>query len=206
MTRVTCCGGIDRDDPIDGASETHPDRAPSKTRNCYKNFDYDDCNSCCDAGGDCYKSRFGGYCLNEEGEYIYRNGEKYKLTAEDVREHMRDLGRDHDHYDRRRSRREMRTVERNILNKIAENEILSSQNWRRNTIRGRGRAQLLRSTAPDGEAGTITKDIYQDRDMFKNTMIGFAIVCVILCSLIYLEHKFKILDRTFKSMKSDKST
>ena len=200
MTRQTCCGGIDRDDPIDGASETHPNRAPSKTRNCYKDFHYENCESCCDNEGECHKSRFGGYCLKDGQEYIYRSGNKVVLTADDVREHMRELDLGYDHYDRRRTRREMRTVERNILNKLMEDKILSKQNWRRNTIRGRGRKALLSSTGPDSSSEDSSGD------MFKNTMIGFAITCVILLALIFLERKFKILDRTFKSMKSNKLT
>ena len=83
MTRQTCCGNIEagkRPWP-EGPSETRG--APKRTKNCYKDFEYTECDECCDDGGDCSPSNIGGYCdLNNE-PYIYENGTKQETDKAD---------------------------------------------------------------------------------------------------------------------------
>ena len=46
MTNKTCCGGVIREDE---ASESFPNIPPDRTKNCYKDFDYDTCDrNCCE--------------------------------------------------------------------------------------------------------------------------------------------------------------
>ena len=124
MTQLTCCGGIDQKDSVDGPSETHPYKAPSETRNCYKDFKYNTCDECCEDNDTCMRTDWGGFCNSSSGmDYIYNDGNLHQLTDEDWKKYSNIKSRGDDHHSRERNRRTIRAAERDILNKMYEDEL-----------------------------------------------------------------------------------
>ena len=88
MTRVNCSGGQDRNTTT---SETHPQRPPPKTRNCYltgaNGFNRSACgsddNACTGQGGPtaCKPDNQGGYCEHGVGRYYVSAGSGFTLLT-----------------------------------------------------------------------------------------------------------------------------
>ena len=91
MVNVTCCGEQDR---LTTASETHPNRPPNETKNCYLTdgeegvFDYSNCegvDTACHLHGNCEACTpdlYGGYCAYKDKFYISAGNQFAELTAE----------------------------------------------------------------------------------------------------------------------------
>tara|TARA_Y100001970_G_scaffold105940_1_gene132728 strand:+ start:1071 stop:1637 length:567 start_codon:yes stop_codon:yes gene_type:complete len=133
MVNVTCCGNQDR---ATEASETHPNRPPNDTRNCYTRgndsqapFDWNQCGlndrACagvgnCDA---CIPDSSGGYCQDEDGNINVARGSNFiTLTGREIIDRLRTRG-DGRRTDLRVRRRE-RDLERKMENRIREMQIM----------------------------------------------------------------------------------
>jgi hypothetical protein len=128
MTIVTCCGDQDRNTK---ASETHPNRPPNDTRNCYtrNSFDWDTCGTqdekaCFGHGGcdACVADDIGGYCDDNGKIFVSRGSRFEELKGTQLIDRFRDgsSGREDDI----RLRREERDMERRMENKIREMQIM----------------------------------------------------------------------------------
>ena len=128
MVNVTCCGDQDRNTK---ASETHPNRPPNDTRNCYTrdSFDWNTCGTqnekaCLGRGGceACIADDIGGYC-DDNGKIFVAEGNNFvELRGTQIIDRFRDgtSGRGDDI----RLRREVRDMERRMENKIREMQIM----------------------------------------------------------------------------------
>jgi len=128
MTIVTCCGDQDRNTE---ASETHPNRPPNDTRNCYtrNSFDWNSCGSerdkaCLGHGGcdACIADDTGGYC-DDNGKIFVSRGSRFeelKGTQLIDRFNVRNSRRS----DNIRLKREETDMERRMENRIREMQIM----------------------------------------------------------------------------------
>jgi len=139
MVNVTCCGGQDR---ATKASETHPNRPPPDTRNCYHSdgFEYSECDrepsidndtgkpkgACFGRGGcnACVADSSGGYCeygTRDRKNYYISNGSSfYKLSPSE----LIDRNKENTQKDEIRIRRLMKDSDRKTMNKIRELQIM----------------------------------------------------------------------------------
>ena len=183
MTNTTCCGGIIREDE---ASEVYPDRAPERTKQCYKGtatssgFDYSNCNAnCCnavDGGGTCEPNPIGGYCNRDQPESDYY----YGISGAPVNVDQDYWDRVEDAYDNRHSQRrsdrrrsDRRRDEREALNILAEGGIMRE---------GRGGE---RSDNSSGIRDPVS-------DMITNMGVALGVV-IILLSIIVILIKHRII-------------
>jgi hypothetical protein len=128
MVNVTCCGNQDR---ATEASETHPNRPPNDTRNCYTrdSFDWNQCGlndrACADVGNcdACIPDSSGGYCDHGGSIYVARGPGFINLTGEDLINRLRTTRGDGRRTDLRVRRRE-RDLERKMENRIREMQIM----------------------------------------------------------------------------------
>lgn len=137
MVNVTCCGEQDRSTK---ASETHPNRPPPDTRNCYHldGFDYSECDreprvgddgktkgACFGRGGcnACVADSSGGYCeygSRDRKNYYISNGKSfYKLSPSE----LIDRNKENTEKDEIRIRRLMKDSDRKTMNRIRELQI-----------------------------------------------------------------------------------
>ena len=124
---VKCAGNQDR---ATEASETHPNRPPTKTRNCYKtdDFEWSECGkpgedkACAGVGGEsaCTPDSYGGYCSNNGKVYIAFGSTFKELSSDDLLKRTRDDG----NRDELRLRRSQRDMERKMNNRIREMQIM----------------------------------------------------------------------------------
>ena len=135
MVNVTCCGNQDR---ATKASETHPNRPPNNTRNCYTRgdggiapFDWNQCGAddkACQGHGECDACKAdssGGYCQDGTGKVYVPIGDKFtEMTGQRLIDRMRrgsgGRGSDTDIEIRRASR----DTERRMTNKIREMQLM----------------------------------------------------------------------------------
>jgi hypothetical protein len=131
MVNVTCCGNQDR---ATEASETHPNRPPNDTRNCYTRgntspapFDWNQCGlndkacqgkGACDA---CVADETGGYC-DYDGSIWVATGPKFtELKGSQIIDRLSSRG---DGRTDLRVRRRERDSERKMENRIREMQIM----------------------------------------------------------------------------------
>lgn len=133
MTNVTCCGNQDR---ATEASETHPNRPPNDTRNCYTRgndsqapFDWNQCglnDRACQDVGDCdacIPDSSGGYCQDEDGNINVARGSIFvKLGGSEIIDRFRTRGGGR--RENIRLRRRERDYERRMENRIREMQIM----------------------------------------------------------------------------------
>lgn len=128
MTVVTCCGDQDRNTE---ASETHPNRPPNDTRNCYtrNSFDWNSCGSerdkaCLDHGGcdACIADDTGGYCDDNGKIYVSRGSRFEELKGTQLIDRF--SGGNSRRRDDIRLKREERDMERQMENRIREMQIM----------------------------------------------------------------------------------
>ena len=128
VLNVRCCGDQDRNTE---ASETHPNRPPNNTRNCYtrNSFDWNSCGSggdkaCLGRGGcdACVADDIGGYCDNDGKIFVSRGNRFEELKGTQLIDRFRDgnSGRG----DSIRLRRDERDMERKMENRIREMQIM----------------------------------------------------------------------------------
>jgi hypothetical protein len=126
MVNVNCSGGQDRDTTT---SETHPDRPPPKTKNCYltDGFDRDRCGTADDGacpphGGapSCIPDDYGGYCKDNDRYYQSVGSSFVRLSNEDLLNRHKSDSPNTDI----RVRRALRDQERIMTNKIRELQIM----------------------------------------------------------------------------------
>ena len=129
MVNVTCCGDQDRNTK---ASETHPNRPPNDTRNCYtrNSFDWNSCGTqnekaCLGKGGcdACVADSTGGYCDNNGSVFVAEGNQFVELKGTQLIDRFRNdnnIGRRNDI----RLRRETAELERKMENKIREMQIM----------------------------------------------------------------------------------
>ena len=168
MVNVTCCGNQDRSTK---ASETHPNRPPADTRNCYQSdgFIYESCDrnervngilngACAGKGGcdACVADSSGGYCEYGQGDrkdYYISTGtvqapEWHKLTSSE----LLDRNKNSSEEDEIRIRRLMKDSDRRTMNKIRELQIMGQD-----PIQKRTQARVLSSTpVHDGISDIMT--------------------------------------------------
>ena len=134
MTNVTCCGNQDR---ATEASETHPNRPPNDTRNCYTRgndsparFDWNQCglnDRACQGVGNCdacIPDSSGGYCQDKDGNINVSRGTYFEeLKGRDLIDRLRTTRGDGRRQDLRVRRRE-RDLERKMENRIREMQIM----------------------------------------------------------------------------------
>jgi hypothetical protein len=132
MVNVTCCGNQDR---ATKASETHPNRPPNNTRNCYTRgdggiapFDWNQCGAddkACQGHGECDACKAdssGGYCDYKGQIYVARGGGFTKLEGSEIIDRSRSRrgsGRED-----LRVRRKERDLERKMENRVREMQIM----------------------------------------------------------------------------------
>ena len=175
MTNTICCGGITREEE---ASETFPERPPDRTRNCYKEFDYYDCNAnCCDKHGSarpgqCKPDSFGGYCDDETDHgYKYFNGNLINITPAMLREQQSrsdELYAERDHRLRQRMRR---MDQRDVINLLRQSEIIAE---------GRPHGSPVSPPSPPPQDSIST--------FFYNLGIGFSTVIILMSVFVILIH------------------
>ena len=175
MTNTICCGGITREEE---ASESFPERAPDRTRNCYENFDYYNCNDCCtgDGTGTCKADPFGGYCEGDPGDdddygYKYFNGVQVPITLNDIRtkhSRMDELYAERDHRLRQRMRR---MDQRDTINLLRQSEIMAED---------RPHGSPVSPPAPPPQDSIST--------FFYNLGIGFSTVIILMSVFVILVH------------------
>lgn len=127
MVNVTCCGNQDR---ATEASETHPNRPPNDTRNCYTrdSFDWNQCglnDSACSGKGECdacIPDSSGGYCDHDGLIFVARGTKFQQLKGDQIIDRLRTRG-DGRRTDLRVRRRE-RDLERKMENRIREMQIM----------------------------------------------------------------------------------
>ena len=126
MVNVNCSGGQDRDTTT---SETHPDRPPQKTKNCYltDGFDRDRCGTAddgaCPTHGQapsCIPDDYGGYCKDNDRYYQSVGSSFVRLSNEDLLNRHKSDSPNTDI----RVRRALRDQERIMTNKIRELQIM----------------------------------------------------------------------------------
>ena len=133
MVNVTCCGNQDR---ATEASETHPNRPPNDTRNCYTRgrdsqapFDWNQCglnDRACQGKGECdacIPDSSGGYCDHNGSIWVARGSRFINLTGKDLINRLRTTRGDGRRQDLRVRRRE-RDLERKMENRIREMQIM----------------------------------------------------------------------------------
>ncbi len=129
MTIATCCGDQDRNTK---ASETHPNRPPNDTRNCYTrdSFDWNTCGTqsekaCLGRGGceACIADDIGGYC-DDNGKIFVAEGNNFvELKGTQIIDRFRDRDNRNNRDDIRIRRGEI-DFEREVENKIREMQIM----------------------------------------------------------------------------------
>jgi len=132
MTNVTCCGNQDR---ATEASETHPNRPPNDTRNCYTRgndsparFDWNQCglnDRACQGKGECdacIPDSSGGYCDHGGKIFVARGNGFQSLEGDQIIDRLRTRG-DGRRTDLRVRRRE-RDLERKMENRVREMQIM----------------------------------------------------------------------------------
>ena len=136
MTIATCCGDQDRNTK---ASETHPNRPPNDTRNCYTrdSFDWNTCGTqsekaCLGRGGceACIADDIGGYC-DDNGKIFVAEGNNFvELKGTQIIDRFRDNRNNRDDI---RIRRGEIDFEREVENKIREMQIMGQDPFPRRT-------------------------------------------------------------------------
>ena len=176
MTNTICCGGITRENE---ASETFPERAPDRTKNCYKEFNYDDCNAnCCDKHGSarpdqCKPDSFGGYCHDESSPrgYKYFNGSLINITPAMLREQQSRSDELYAERDQRLRRRMRRMDQRDTINLLRQSEIMAED---------RPHGSPVSPPAPPPQDSIST--------FFYNLGIGFSTVIILMSVFVILVH------------------
>ena len=176
MTNTICCGGITREDE---ASESFPERAPDRTRNCYKDFDYYDCNAnCCEKHGSarpgqCKPDSFGGYC--DDGSSPrgnkYFNGSLINITPAMLREQQSRSDELYAERDQRLRQRMRRMDQRDTINLLRQSEIMAE---------GRLHSTSDSPPTPPPQDSIST--------FFYNLGIGFSTVIILMSVFIILVH------------------
>ena len=135
MVNVTCCGNQDR---ATKASETHPNRPPNNTRNCYTRsqgsnaiFDWNQCGAddkACQGHGGCDACKAdssGGYCQDGTGKVYVPIGDTFnEITGQRLVDRMRRGSRGRGSDTDIEIRRASRDTERRMTNKIREMQIM----------------------------------------------------------------------------------
>ena len=183
MTNKICCGGVIREEE---ASSSFPNIPPDRTKNCYKEFNYDTCDqNCCERSGtdspfQCKPDSFGGYCQDEtEHGYKYLGGNIVPITPEmisDQYSRMDELYAERD----RRLRQRMRRAERvNTINLLRQSEIISQLNPtnRQSTDQGDTNqgSEQERSSSDDSVS-----------NLFQNIGIGFSTIVILFSVFLIL--------------------
>ena len=182
MTRVDCSGGQDRNTTT---SETHPQRPPPKTRNCYvtgeNGFDRDGCgsddNACINMGGPtaCKPDNQGGYCEHGIGRYYVGAGSGFTpLTPSELLNRYRSTG-DTDETSREVGRA-LNNQERKFTNRIRELQIM-------------GKNPLVQR--PEGSKGSEGSEVHNFvGNMLFNIGIGSSVIIFLISiSIILIQNK-----------------
>ena len=181
MTRVDCSGGQDRNTTT---SETHPQRPPPKTRNCYltgaNGFDRDACgtndNACTGHGGAtaCKPDNQGGYC-QRGGQYYVSAGPGFtRLSRSDLLDRYKSGGGTDE--TSRIVERALDNQERKHTNRIRELQIM-------------GKNPLVRGyKGSEGSEGSEVHNFV--RDMLFNIGIGASVIIFLISvSIILIQSK-----------------
>ena len=186
MTRVDCSGGQDRNTTT---SETHPQRPPSKTRNCYvtgsKGFNREACgtddNACTTVSGigyggttACKPDNQGGYCEHGAGRYYVGAGSGFTLlTSSELLNRYRSTG-DTDETSREVGRA-LNNQERKFTNRIRELQIM-------------GKNPLVRGKGSKGSEGSEVHNFVGN--MLFNIGIGTSVIIFLISiSIILIQNK-----------------
>ena len=184
MTRVDCSGGQDRNTTT---SETHPQRPPPKTRNCYltgvNGFNRDGCgtdDNACKGYGDqhaCKPDNQGGYCENA-GNYYVSNGPSFiRLSPSELLGRYKSGG-DTDETSREVSRA-LDNQERKHTNRIRELQIM-------------GKNPLVqRPKGSEGSKGSKGSEVHNFvGNMLFNIGIGASVIIFLISiSIILIQNK-----------------
>ena len=179
MTYIECAGAQDR---ATTTSETHPNRPPRKTRNCYTNsegpssFDSSLCGTqgdraCAGKGGitSCKPDNYGGYCKDDDNYYISQGPRFIELTREDLLNRYKEGG-DTDETGRE-VRRALDSQERRFTNRIRELQIMDKD-------------PLVQRSSPKKEDDKEVHNFIGD--MLFNVGIGISFVIFIISVCIIL--------------------
>lgn len=129
MVNTICCGDQDRNTQ---ASETHPNRPPNDTRNCYtkNSFNWNSCGTqnekaCVGHGGcsACVADSTGGYCDNNDSIFVAEGNKFVELKGSQIINRFR-RGHNRGRINDIRLRRESANLERKIENRIREMQIM----------------------------------------------------------------------------------
>ena len=182
MTRVDCSGGQDRNTTT---SETHPQRPPPKTRNCYltgaNGFNRSACgsddNACTGQGGTtaCKPDNQGGYCEYNNQYFVSEAGSGFTLlTPSELLNRYRSTG-DTDETSREVGRA-LNNQERKFTNRIRELQIM-------------GKNPLVRG--PEGSKGSEGSEVHNFvGNMLFNIGIGTSVIIFLISiSIILIQNK-----------------
>jgi hypothetical protein len=171
MVNVMCSGQQNRQTTT---SETHPNRPPPKTRNCYRtgDFKWNQCGTsndgaCKEYGGtqSCKPDNSGGYC-QVGNQYFVSNGPSWtELSVKELLERY-DSGTGETS---REVRRALNDQERRFTNRIRELQIM-------------GKDPLIQRT--DKKEGK--EDMHSFVDMLFNVGIGISVVIFLISICIIL--------------------
>ena len=172
MTNPICSGNQDRNTTT---SETHPNRPPSKTRNCYRTNDFD--RSGCGTGSDgaCIGKGLGPACIPDNNGGYCKDGEKYyesagpafvELKTSDLLDRYRSTGSDNTS---REVRRALNDQERIFTNHIRELQIM-------------GKDPLVKKKSESGEE-TLHGFV---GNLFLNIGIGISVIIFLISICIIL--------------------
>ena len=178
MTRVDCAGGQDRQTKT---SETHPNRPPSQTRNCYltgnNGFDWSQCgtsgDNACTGRGDqvaCKPDNQGGYC-ETGGQYFISGGSSFiPLSASALMNRYGSTDSSNSNETGREVNRALNDQERKFTNRIRELQIM-------------GKNPLVKRDSKKGSTNEVHGFI---GDMLFNIGIGASVIIFLISICIIL--------------------
>ena len=176
MTNPICSGNQDRNTTT---SETHPNRPPSKTRNCYRTNDFDRSGCGTNDDGACIGKGLGPACISDNNGGYCKYGDKFyesagpafvELKTRDLLDRYRS-GTGSGTGDSREVRRALNDQERRFTNRIRELQIMGKNPLvKRNDTEGGGEESL------HGFVG----------DMLFNIGIGISVIIFLISISIIL--------------------
>ena len=177
MVNVICSGRQDRNTTT---SETHPDRPPPKTKNCYltDGFDRDRCGTADDGacpthGGSpsCIPDDFGGYCKDNDRYYQSVGSSFVRLSNEDLLNRYKSASSTDQSV-----RRALSDQERRMTNKIRELQIMDKDPIRRKKSKDDGN----KDEDEDNEVHDFVANMLFNVGMVSSILIFIASLSFIL--------------------------
>ena len=137
------------------------------------------------------RTDWGGFCNSSSGmDYIYNDGNLHQLTDEDWKKYSNIKSRGDDHHSRERNRRTIRAAERDILNKMYEDQVM-------------GRSRHFRKSRRPEESAPESSDLFKgvtEVFEFLNILGQLAIVVFIIYILVHISKNMKKYEKMLEEL------